>query len=239
MKLLAIDTATEACSAALWIDGEVSTRYQVAPRQHAKLILPMIEQLLAAAAIKPAQLDGLVLGRGPGSFTGVRIAAAAVQGIALATDCPVVPVSTLAAMAHRAYRECGIEHCIALIDARMSQVYWACFETKAIGGTRALSSEAVADPAAVTKQVLPATVPAVDWTGAGSGALAYVNELGITALPCVPTDAALLPSALDMLHLAQADFLAGNTVSAMDAVPVYLRDNVALTEKQRSDAQRG
>ncbi len=104
MKLLAIETAAEACSAALWVDGEVSHQYRVEPRRHSELILPMMQSLLADANLHLGQLDALAFGRGPGGFTGVRIATGVVQGAAFSVDLPVVPVSTLAALAQRAYR---------------------------------------------------------------------------------------------------------------------------------------
>ena len=108
MKLLALDTATEACSAAVWVDGAVLERYERAPRRHAALILPMIEAVLAEANLTPLQLDAIAFGRGPGAFTGVRIAIGIAQGIAFAADLPVVPISTLAALALGAAQETGL-----------------------------------------------------------------------------------------------------------------------------------
>ena len=99
MKILAIDTATEACSATLHIDGLVTTKYEIAPRRHAELILTMVDELLSASRLSLVQLDALAFGRGPGAFTGVRIATGVIQGLAMSADCPVVPVSTLAALA--------------------------------------------------------------------------------------------------------------------------------------------
>ena len=99
MKLLAVETSTEACSAALYIDGIVNERFELAPKEHTKLILPMIDSLMSDAGLKPQQLDALAFSCGPGSFTGVRIATGVIQGIALGADLPVVPVSTLAAIA--------------------------------------------------------------------------------------------------------------------------------------------
>ena len=115
MKLLALETSTEACSVAVWIDGEVRERFELAPRRHAELALPWAEQLLAEAGIAKSQLDAIAVGRGPGAFTGVRLAIAIAQGIALALDRPVLPVSTLAALAMRAQGD----RIIAAIDARM------------------------------------------------------------------------------------------------------------------------
>ena len=104
MKILAIDTATEACSAALYVDGKVRSHYQLAPREHSLLILKMVEQLLVDANAKVKQLDAITFGRGPGSFMGLRIAAGVVQGIAYAHDIPVIPLSTLQVIAQRARR---------------------------------------------------------------------------------------------------------------------------------------
>ncbi len=128
MKILAIDTATEACSAALLIigetgDTEISSRYQLAPREHSRLILKMIDELLTEADVPVSSVDAIAFGQGPGSFMGLRIAAGVVQGIAFAHDIPVVPVSTLKAIAQRAYEETGSAHVLATIDARMDEVY--------------------------------------------------------------------------------------------------------------------
>ena len=125
MKLLTLDTSTDACSCALSVDGEIGEQSVIAPRQHTTLILPMIDQLLAEAGLKPTQLDGIAFGRGPGSFTGLRIACGITQGIAFAADIPVVPISCLATLAQGAYLEQGIEKVLASIDARMNEVYFA------------------------------------------------------------------------------------------------------------------
>jgi len=237
VNLLAIDTATEACSVALCVGDELAERYTVAPQQHAKLVLQMVDELMTEADLKASALDGLVLGRGPGSFTGVRIAAAAVQGIALVADCPIVLISSLASMAHRAWREQQVENCVAMIDARMQQIYWACFRTSAYGCTDAVSLERVSNPDEIQLSSLPATVPGHAWLGLGSGAMAYRDKLPaefVAAQQCsVEADQPLLPSALDMLALSLREFHSGNTVTAEHAVPTYLRDKVALTEAER------
>ena len=140
MKILALDTATEACSAALWLDGEVIERYAYAPREHNQLILPMLNGLLADAGVTLAGLDALAFGRGPGSFTGVRIATGVVQGIAYAASLPVAPVSTLAAMALEAIGETGDEFAMPCIDARMGVVYWSVYRRAGDGASTASSA---------------------------------------------------------------------------------------------------
>ena len=125
--LLALDTATECCSAALLHDGTVTARSEVIPRQHAQRLLPMIEELLGERQLRLQDVDALVFGRGPGAFTGVRIATGMVQGLAFAADKPVIAVSNLAALAQRAWREHGAETVAAAIDARMDEVYWGLY----------------------------------------------------------------------------------------------------------------
>jgi tRNA threonylcarbamoyl adenosine modification protein YeaZ len=127
MKILAIETATEACSAALVQDGNVIERYVVAPREHNRLILSMIEAVLAEAGVGRTQIDAVAFGRGPGSFTGLRIAAGVTQGIAYGLDCPVLPVSTLAALAFQSFEEAAGEGVYACLDARMGEIYGGLF----------------------------------------------------------------------------------------------------------------
>lgn len=226
MKILALDTATEACSAALLIDGEVRERYEVAPRAHARLLLPMLEGLLAEAELKPMQLDAIAFGRGPGSFTGVRIAASVAQGIAFAADLPVLPVSTLAALAWPVLRVEPDAQVFAAIDARMGEIYWAAFAGAGQDGILALSEERVM-PAAEVR------VPVGErWRGVGSGWAAYAHVLRPhfgAALRGIDADA--LPHAADIAALAAADFAAGRAVPAEQALPVYLRNQVVQVPK--------
>lgn len=233
MKLLAIDTSTEACSVALWLDGDVRQRYIVAPQQHAKLLLSMIDELMAEAQLTPALLEGVVFGQGPGSFTGVRIAAAAAQAIALAVDCGVVGVSTLQALAHRAWREYNVEYALAAIDARMQQVYWGSYATLAFGASRAVARELVSNPEEVFAP--DSSGESGQWTGVGSGVPVYADVLQKNGILINTETGNLFPSAADMLHLAVPRFSQGEAVAAEFAMPVYLRDNVAVTEKDRAD----
>ena len=220
MKLLAIETSTEACSVALWLDGEVRERFEIAPRRHAELTLPWAEQLLAEACVKKSQLDAIAIGRGPGAFTGVRLAIAIGQGIALALDRPMVPVSTLAALALQAQGA----RVLAAIDARMGEVYAAAFELRD-GDAFALEDERVASPQTV---VLPDDRN--DWHGVGTGFAAQDNALLERLRPRLATvDATALPHAADVARLAALAFARGEAVAPEFAEPAYLRDNVALT----------
>ena len=143
--LLALDTATEACSAALLHGGRLYHRYEVIPRMHAQRLLPMIDELLVEAGIALKQVDALVFGRGPGAFTGVRIATGMVQGLAFATGKPVIGISNLAALAQRAWREHGAQNVCAAIDARMDEVYWGCYQLRD-GDMQLMGNEVVSAP---------------------------------------------------------------------------------------------
>lgn len=220
MKLLAIETATEACSAALYLDGEVCEEFRLAPRQHATLLLAMLDSLLVDAGLNLADLDAVAFGRGPGAFTGVRIATGVVQGIAFASELPVVPVSTLAALAQGAYREFGCERTAAAIDARMDEVYWASYEVKD-GNAVALGRELVTPPSNVPM------LEGRDWCGIGSGWLTYRDEL-IERQGNVVTQVqgGCYPHAQDIATLAAAVLADGRVVTAEQALPIYLRDQV-------------
>src|SRR3546814_429186 len=146
MKILAFETATEACSVALWLDGELRERHAIAPRQHAQLVLGWADALLAEAGIARGALDAIAVGRGPGAFTGVRLAIATAQGIALALDIPAVPVSTLAVLAQGAAADCA-SPIIAAIDARMGEIYLGRFERGTDGLVQASAAEWLGSPA--------------------------------------------------------------------------------------------
>lgn len=220
MILLAFETATEACSVALWLDGEVYERFEIAPRRHAELTLPWAEQLLAEAGVKKSQLDAIAVGRGPGAFTGVRLAVAIGQGIALALDRPMVPVSTLAALALQAQGP----RVLTAIDARMAEVYAAAFELRE-GDAFALDAERVGAPDAIA---LPDDLGG--WQGIGTGFAAQEGALAARLRPqFVAIDAAALPHAADVARLAARAFARGEAVAPEFAEPAYLRNNVALT----------
>jgi tRNA threonylcarbamoyladenosine biosynthesis protein TsaB len=217
--LLALDTATEACSVALLHDGRVLSHYEVIPRMHAQRLLPMIKDLLAEAGIALSALDAIAFGRGPGAFTGVRIAIGVVQGLAFALERPVLPVSTLAVLAQRALREQGASQVAAAIDARMDEVYWGCYREQQ--GEMCLQGvEAVLAPELVC---LPAAASG-DWLAAGTGWGSYAARMPVK--PLAPPQV-LLPHAQDLLALAGFAWARGEALPADEAQPVYLRDQVA------------
>lgn len=228
MKILAIETATEACSVALYIDGNIAERFEVAPRRHAELVLPMADALIAEAGIAKAALDAIAVGRGPGAFTGVRLAIAMAQGLALALDRPVVPVSTLAALALGAVAHRG-STVLAAIDARMGELYAGAFAIDGDGLVEAIGAELLVKPEAVAR-------PAGDVVGIGSGFATYGDVMRARLAPLVAVDGEALPHASAVARLAARAFARGEAVDAGAAQPVYLRDKVALTLAEQGKA---
>lgn len=223
MRLLAFETSTEACSVAVYVDGQVHERFEIAPRRHTELALPWAEALLAEAGVVRSQLDAIAVGRGPGAFTGVRLAIAIAQGIALGLDRPVLPVSTLAALAMQA----GGERRIAAIDARMGEVYLGAFAREG-DGLVALSEEAVVKPDAAA---LP---DGSGWQGAGTGFAAADGALAVRLHGRLAAfDAQALPHAADVARLAALAFARGEGMAAERIEPAYLRNDVALTLAQQ------
>lgn len=225
MQLLAIDTTEDACSAALLLDDAVNERFELAPRRHSALILPMMDGLLAEAGLVLSDLDALAFACGPGSFTGVRIAASVIQGAAFGADLPVVPVSSLQALAQGLYREQGASAVLSALDARMHEVYWGAYRTDSAGIMRAVVDEVVCAPAQVV-------VPDGDvWTGAGSGWKSYADVLGPHCGIEAPVAGDALVHAQDVARVANALFAEGAAVAAEQALPVYLRDQVAWAKQ--------
>ena len=231
MNLLAIETATEACSVALLHGDSLIDRSELAPRRHAELVLPMAEDLLAEAGITRKQLDAIAVGQGPGAFTGVRLAISVAQGLALALDIPVVPVSSLAALAMQAPKNGAAT--LAAIDARREEIYAGTFQHGSNGLVEPLGLE----------HVLPASdliLPQAEaWNVLGTGWNAYGDVIR-ERLPSPPrwADGERYPQACDVARLAAPLFAAGKGVPPEQALPVYLRDKVALTlaEQQQRPA---
>lgn len=227
MKILAVDTATEACSAALYIDGEIRQCFKISPRKHAQLLLPMIDSLMAEAALKPQQLDAIAFGRGPGSFTGLRIATGVMQGIAYGADLPVVPVSTLAAISQACLQKTEYNIVFAAIDARMDEIYWAVYQRDAQGVAQIIGKEKVQCATKVDSLQLSGY-------GIGSGWQHYSRELAVClGKQLIAFDAQYLPSSAQIAYLGAIGVQRQQTVPVEQAMPVYLRDKVAKTTAER------
>ena len=232
MKLLAIDTATEACSVALWLDGAVHERFELAGREHSARLLPMLNALLAEAGVSLPQIDGIACGVGPGSFAGVRIGVGFVKGLALGLERPVLPVSSLAMLAQGAMRVHGAQRVLAAIDARMQEVYFGFYLAE--DGLAVLQGEArVAAP-----EQLP--VPAAaSYVASGSGWRSHGDVLrGHLGLSLNVVDSEALPHAADALLAAQVGFAAGQGMDAAALQPMYLRNRVALTKAEQEAARK-
>jgi tRNA threonylcarbamoyladenosine biosynthesis protein TsaB len=221
MRLLAIDTSGETCSASLLSGTELTQILERAPRRHGDLILNMMAHLLAEAGLTLSSLDALAFGRGPGSFTGVRIAAAVVQGAAYGAGLPVIGVSTLAALAQGHHRLTMHRHILAALDARMGEVYWGCYRVADNGLAELVGEESVVPPRTVPRP------PGEGWHGVGSGFGAYAEELaGVLGPALAGFDPAQSCEAADIARLAEGAWHRGQAVAPELALPVYLRDRV-------------
>ncbi|MEG3136039.1 tRNA (adenosine(37)-N6)-threonylcarbamoyltransferase complex dimerization subunit type 1 TsaB [Rouxiella sp. T17] len=227
-RILAIDTATEACSVALYNsataaeNGETLAHFELCAREHTQRILPMVQQILAEAGLSLNQLDALAFGRGPGSFTGVRIGISVAQGLAFGAELPVLPISTLQTMAQGAYRKTGAERVLAAIDARMGEVYWGEYVRDADGAWHGEASEVVIKPEQLSEQSFALSGR---WATVGTGWQTYPQLIDSTAVELNEGNI-LLPEAEDMLPLALAAWHRGVRVSADQAEPTYLRNEV-------------
>ena len=221
LKILAVDTATEACSAALLVGDTLFSRWEEAPRDHTRKILPMVQAVLDDAGITLNDLDAIAFGRGPGSFTGVRIGISVAQGLAFGAGVPLIGISTLAAMAQGAYRLDGAQQVLTAIDARMNEVYFGRYEL-IDGRMQLVGDEVVSEPAALVdvrgKLAGPVTCVGTGFETYGETLSGLADELAVSQVR--------FPAAEDMLPLARAAWLAGEAVPVEQATPVYLRDKV-------------
>ena len=227
MNLLALDTSTEFLSLALQLNDKIFTHYQHAGNASSELILPQIQALLDSANIKLSQLDGIAFGAGPGAFTGVRVACGVAQGLGFGANIPVVGVNTLLALAQAS----GQDKVIACLDARMGEIYHAAFARKN-GEWIELSA---------TKVCKPEAAPILDgsWAGAGSGWAVYgdvLREIYADNLAKIMTE--ITPTAQAVLQLATPTFAAGLAKPASEAMPIYIRNRVALTTLEREAGLR-
>jgi len=223
MRVLALETSTEYCSVALWQDGAVSDHCELAGQTHSVMLIPMLDALLREARVTLADLDGIAFGAGPGSFTGVRIACSAAQGLALGAEKPVIGISTLQALAQAS----GRNKVIAVLDARMAEVYYAAYEKN--NGVWVT----VCEPCLCLPQDTP-PVEGYDWFGVGSGFVAHGEQLRARySGNLAGVDEKAIPQAAAIARLAAPLFAAGRGVDAADAMPLYLRDKVALKTSER------
>ena len=224
ITLLALDTSTEACSVALWHKGEKTHLDELAQRTHTKRILPMIDELLANSGINLKQVDALAFGRGPGSFTGVRVGAGIAQGLALGADLPVIAVSNLTAMAQAAFKLHQVENVAAAIDARMNEVYFSQVKREKVRSElgeffqwNPVIEEQVCQPEKVLEQLSDLTAHRV---GTGWAAYPQFKDSSLEGSDII------LPSAQYMLELALTDYAQNRIISALEIEPVYLRNEV-------------
>ena len=224
ITLLALDTSTEACSVALWHKGEKTHLDELAQRTHTKRILPMIDELLANSGINLKQVDALAFGRGPGSFTGVRVGAGIAQGLALGADLPVIAVSNLTAMVQAAFELHQAENVAAAIDARMNEVYFSQIKREKVRSElgeffqwNPVIEEQVCQPEKVLEQLSDLSAYRV---GTGWAAYPQFKDSGLEGSDII------LPSAQYMLELALTDYAQNKIISALEIEPVYLRNEV-------------
>ncbi len=224
MRLLALDTSTEACSAALLLGAETIGRYEEPAAGHAERILDLVAAVLAEAGLGLAALDGLVAGIGPGAFTGVRLSVATAQGLAFGAGLPVVPIATLEALAWRAIGEGPV---LACLDARMSEVYWGLYRADAVRGLAATEAVRVGPIDSVRAAGAPRA------RGVGRAFAGYPGLGALAGVEVAPADARALPDARDLARLGAIRFAAGEAVDAAALAPLYVRDKVAATEAER------
>ena len=218
MKILAIDTSTHACSAALYNEGEITSVYRVVPRLHGEILLPMIDELLTTADLRLSELDTLAYGCGPGSFTGVRLAASCIQGLAVGANKPIVAVSSLSALAHTLYTQLGYAQLACAFDARMQEVYWGLYQLEA-GEWQLQGQEQVIAPSQIKD------LPTGKWVGVGDGWGSYADILA-DSTGIQQSFPRCYPNAASVAELAISAFHRGEVLAPELALPTYLRDNV-------------
>jgi len=221
MQILALETSTESGSCALWQDGAVIERSCPPGRSHSETLLPLVRELMAEGGISVGQLDAIAFDAGPGAFTGLRVACGAAQGLAVAAGLPLVPVVSLEVMAATS----GADRVISLLDARMGEVYGASYQRRE-DGYELFGEILVRSPDDID-------MPGTDWLACGNALTAYpalagrLNAAGIALMP------AILPEASWLARLGATKFAAGQGIDPALAVPLYIRDKVAKTIRER------
>jgi tRNA threonylcarbamoyladenosine biosynthesis protein TsaB len=224
LKILALDTSTEYCTVAFWHDGDVDARETAAGQAHSQLLLPMVDEILSQHAVVLKDLDGIAFGRGPGSFTGLRIACGVTQGLAFGAGLPVVGVSTLLALAEAVQSE----RALCCLDARMGEIYHAAYERSG-AEWRAVHEASLCAPDAAP------SLPAGAWTGCGSGFAAHEQALKRRYAGFLSEiRPEMYPHAREIAQLGARELERGRGVPAEQALPVYIRDKIALRSDERT-----
>ncbi|MEM7280444.1 MAG: tRNA (adenosine(37)-N6)-threonylcarbamoyltransferase complex dimerization subunit type 1 TsaB [Pseudomonadota bacterium] len=220
MQILAIEAASPLCSAALFIQGVTYERCRLVPQGHGQWLLPMIDGLLEEGNTTLGESSAIAFGRGPGTFTGVRMATAVAQGLAFGVDVPVLPVSTLQMLAQGVHKDTDVDKVVVATDARMDEVYWASFDCSS-GMASPISDEVLCKPGQVP------SLSGAGWYGVGSGFKQYPKLSEVYSDQLIHIDGERLPRAEDALPIAVEMFERGELVDAENAAPVYLRNDVA------------
>lgn len=224
MKILALETSTEFCSAALYLNGEIFNKEVLAGHRHSEILLPLIQEILSEAGLTLQQIDGIAFGAGPGSFTGLRIACGVAQGLAYAVDLPVVGISTLEAVAQKV----GEQKIIVALDARMGEIYHAAYQKLMSHDWKIISPPTLCSP-----QYAP-SLSDNGWDGCGSGFDVYSKELSILYNKSIHRiHYKLHPQAREIAQLSLPRFTDGSNTDPINAIPVYIRNKVALKENER------
>lgn len=227
--ILGIETATDACSVALNTERGIINRFAIEPQAHSKLLLGMVDELCNEAGIKLEQIDAFAFGKGPGSFTGLRIAASVIQGLAFGCEKPVIAVSTLQALAQQAKNSLQVDHVLALIDARMQEVYWGKYSARADGLVRNESADCLQNPEFLTFE------NTANCVAVGTGCMAYATILQTNNQQLTLNTTILYPRAQEIVQIALAEYAVNNLTPASQAVPVYIRNDVAKKSKKNPD----
>jgi tRNA threonylcarbamoyladenosine biosynthesis protein TsaB len=228
MNIVAFDTSSSACSVALFANNEISSLHKIAPMQQAQLILPMIDSLLASNKVKLNQLDAIAFGCGPGSFTGIRVATSIAQGMGYALNIPLIPVSSLAALAQTAYNDLSWKHILAAVDARIQEIYWGFYQVNSQGLVELQGKEGMGTPENLS-QILQ-NQGLENWQGVGNAWEIYAKQLAIQP---VAINSSYLPTADAIIQLARPRVERQEWCAPHQVLPVYLRDEVATKEKKR------
>lgn len=226
MNILALDTSSKACSIAVAFEDKIYSRHILAPMQQAQTILPLLDELLKSAELTLKDINGIAFGRGPGSFTGLRIAVSVAQGLGYALNIPLISISSLATIAQSAFLEKKWKNMLVATDARLNEVYAGAYQINSKGLAELIETEKVISP----KQLKVPDENSSKWFGVGDGWVTYSSQI---CCQVIEIHGNCDPDARAMLMLAREKWQSGDVISAEKALPVYLRDEVAVKSNKR------